>query len=254
MSFPIRLMPSVAFFLPHFLVLNAALCSFKTKRSFVSVICIQRSCYRQFLNQRGSILITFHHFNTALEKKKQLKITQFSLFMFFLLLSLFILFLSLLLYTRNYLRYMANHVRKKIVFVQILGDSDPELIWVGFWPPIIPGAGQSHQERSSPTTVLLNYHFFCHAPSLLTSCFFMHPSSFLDEFTDLLFILSVCFSPLLQFFSLSTWFFMMHPYSFTANCRNLTFSTRSLSPIYLRLSLHSHWRTAFRTIKKCFGY
>lgn len=73
MSFPIRLMPSVAFFLPHFLVLNAALCSFKTKRSFVSVICIQRSCYRQFLNQRGSILITFHHFNTALEKKKATK-------------------------------------------------------------------------------------------------------------------------------------------------------------------------------------
>lgn len=48
--------------------------------------------------------------------------------MFFLLLSLFILFLSLSLYTQNYLRYMANHVRKKIVFVQILGDSDPELI------------------------------------------------------------------------------------------------------------------------------
>lgn len=79
-----------------FVVLGAFLCPQKTSSSCASGIWIQRSCYRQFLNHRGSILITFHHFDIILGGK----IAPFPLFIFLLLsLSIPFLFLKLLLYT-----------------------------------------------------------------------------------------------------------------------------------------------------------
>lgn len=106
--------------------------------------------------------------------------------------------------------------------------------------------------------LLVFFHRALQSLSPLTSFFFKHPLSYINlQSCFFLFVLSILFS-LLCFFSLTFFLsfkmlFIIHTWSFTANCRNLIFSTGSLSPIFLRFLMHSVWRTAFRIIKECFG-